>query len=500
MANKNAVTVTFLGDASKLRKTVGEVGEATDKVESKFSSVKKVAGIAGVALGGAALAAIPDLYRLGNELESMGAKAATVFGDSTSQVESWAKKNATAMGLTKREATGLAANFADLLVPMGFTQKQAADMSTDVVGLSGALSAWSNGQRSAAEVSQILSKAMLGERDGLKELGISISEADVQARLLKNGTAELTGAALEQAKATATSQLIFEKSTDAQKAFADSTKTNAERALEAKARMGEFKDTLAVALVPVMGQALEVGMGILNWLTNLSPEAKAVMGVVAGLAGTVLVIVQAVKAWTAVQAALNVVMSANPIGLVVVAIAALVAGVVWAYKNVDWFREGVQGAFAALGDAARWLGRVFSGIWDGIVSGFVWVANNVKRLAGWIADNAINPVIRATNMVIRGMNLINPGKDIPSIPVIAMAQGGMGTVTGPTLFLAGEAGTEDFAFGPHSKGGLSGTGGSVTINVNVSAPTGQIPREQADYVARAVEQHLRRGGAIAGLT
>ena len=67
----------------------------------------------------------------------------------------------------------------------------------------------------------ILTKAYLGERDALTSLGIKISEADVQARLAANGQDELTGAALEQAKAVATQQLIFEKSTDAQKAWSD---------------------------------------------------------------------------------------------------------------------------------------------------------------------------------------------------------------------------------------------------------------------------------------
>lgn len=43
--------------------------------------------------------------------------------------------------------------------------------------------------------------------------------------------------------------------------------------------------------------------------------------------------------------ALNLTMAANPIGLVVVAIAGLIAALVMAYKKVDWFRDGVDSAF-----------------------------------------------------------------------------------------------------------------------------------------------------------
>ena len=51
---------------------------------------------------------------------------------------------------------------------------------------------------------------------------------------------------------------------------------------------------------------------------------------------------------------------------------------------------------------------------------------------------------------------------------VPMAQGGSGTVTKPTLFLAGEAGPEDYAFGPKRKGGLSGGSPSITIVQNIA--------------------------------
>jgi tape measure domain-containing protein len=54
-----------------------------------------------------------------------------------------------------------------------------------------------------------------------------------------------------------------------------------------------------------------------------------------------------------------------------------------------------------------------------------------------------------------------------AIKAIPMAEGGSGTVTKPTLFLAGEAGAEDYAFGPKRKGGLSGGGTTVIQNFNI---------------------------------
>ena len=65
---------------------------------------------------------------------------------------------------------------------------------------------------------------------------------------------------------------------------------------------------------------------------------------------------------------LNAVMAANPIGLVITAIAALVGAVVWAYNKFDWFRGGVWGlweafkeVFVSIADVAK---NVFGGLWD----------------------------------------------------------------------------------------------------------------------------------------
>lgn len=246
--------------------TFDKVGKSASSSTQTLKKFGTIAAVGFAAAGTAAVGAGKYFFGVSARLELMGNKAKTVFGGQIGMVDKWAKANAGAMGLTSREATGLAANFADLLIPMGFARKQAAGMSTDVVGLSGALSQWSGGTRSAAEVSEILAKAMLGERDGLKELGISISDADVQARLLKTGQDKLKGSALEQAKALITQKLIFEKSTDAQKAFAKGGSPLLSAQARIKARLGEVRDAIAVKLIPAFATAAD-------WATKKLPVA-----------------------------------------------------------------------------------------------------------------------------------------------------------------------------------------------------------------------------------
>lgn len=238
--------------ASKLGGTLGKMGDIAGKAGVGIGKMGGVVGIGLGVVGGAVIGAGLKITDMAGKLELMGKKSAIVFGDQLTSVQAWADKSAHSMGLTKREAVGLAGGFADLLIPMGFTRKAAADMATSTVGLSGALAEWSGGALSAAEVSDVLSAAFLGERDGLQQLGISISQAEVDAELLAKGQQNLTGKALQQAEALATQKLIMEKSTDAQKAFADGAGSLARKTQESKARMREMGDTLLTAATPAL--------------------------------------------------------------------------------------------------------------------------------------------------------------------------------------------------------------------------------------------------------
>ncbi len=360
------------GFANDIERTVGrqmdDVGDRVgkgmgSKIGSGLAAGVKVA-IAGIAVaGGAAVVVGKQMFDLGASLEALGAKAKTVFGDQLASVQDWAKTNASAMGLTKSQAVGLAASFGDLLIPMGFTRKAAADMATDVVGLSGALAEWSGGKKSAAEVSEILQAAMLGERESLKSLGISITEEDVKARLAAKGQSELTGQLLAQAKAVATQELIFEKSTDAQAAYAAGTAKGLRAQAEFTAKVGEVKEALARGLYPILTKV----MGFVA--DNIEPAMAKAKAAFEEIKPTLL----------AVGAALRdaFVTAAPKIKAAVERIVEVVRTVVdWVADFVEKFRSG-QGD---IGKTAEKLGGIFGQLKDHATSAFGAVKAVVERV------------------------------------------------------------------------------------------------------------------------
>jgi hypothetical protein len=338
------LTIEILGDAKGAAAAFNDAEKSADGFGSKIGGIAKTAGLAVFGIGTAAVGAAaifgPMVLDMGAELEALGIKSATVFGDSLADVEAWADANAKAMGLTSKQATGLAAGLGDLLKPMGFTSEQAATMSTDVMDLAGALSAWSGGQVDAAGVADIVTSAMLGETDGLKALGIAISASDVEARLAANGASELTGAALEQAKAIAVQQLIMEKSTDAQTAWNNGSMAGIQAQNSMKASLDTVKESLVTALYPALQAIVPVVTDVADWLGARLPGAMAV-----------------VKAWVdenwpAIRDAIMV--------------------------AVDAIREGISGFITFIGDAwAKWgdeIMAVINAVWppmQTIISGVI---------------------------------------------------------------------------------------------------------------------------------
>lgn len=179
----------------------------------------------------------------------------------------------------------------------------------------------------------------------------------------------------------------------------------------------EFVGGKALPAVNKVASALATGFGpALKTVTKFLERNKDIvipivitLGTMVGIIGTV---VGAMKAWAAAQAALNVVMALNPIGLVIIAVAALAAGLVWfftktklgqkiikgawsgiksAIKGVsDWWTKtawpAIKGAIKAMGDWFQMVGRVATRAWKGLgrAMGSTW---------RWIKTNVINPFI-----------------------------------------------------------------------------------------------------------
>jgi len=133
------------------------------------------------------------------------------------------------------------------------------------------------------------------------------------------------------------------------------------------------------------------------WTTALDASRMAVLAVgIAGWKGVAAMTAQAVAGlavraatalWTGAQWLLNAALYANPIGLVIAAVAALVVGVVWAYKNVGWFHDAVNKAWTFLSAVfAPGLGTVAGALKNVLGAAISWVTDKIKGLIGFFGN------------------------------------------------------------------------------------------------------------------
>ncbi|MGW2742378.1 phage tail tape measure protein [Streptomyces sp. NPDC001450] len=140
---------------------------------------------------------------------------------------------------------------------------------------------------------------------------------------------------------------------------------------------------------------IPVGVAALGLTAILSAQAITV-GIVSGVfavyRGAILLWSNITRIATGVQAAFNAVMTANPIGLIIVGILALGAALVVAYNKSATFRAIVQGAWQGIQAAAMtaWNGFIkpaLQGIWTGLQA--------VGTAASWLWSNVLAPTFSA---------------------------------------------------------------------------------------------------------
>ncbi|MBI4900890.1 MAG: phage tail tape measure protein [Actinobacteria bacterium] len=188
--------------------------------------------------------------------------------------------------------------------------------------------------------------------------------------------------------------------------MADSLKKARESQKDWNAATEGLSVQFGAVLLPVVTKVIDyVRDQVIPWIQKASgflgrhgDEIQHVVSAAGPFIAMFATIIAGIKTWTVVQGILNVVLSANPIALVVIGIAALAAGLIYAYQHSEKFREIVDGAFKAIGAAGEWLWNnalqpVIKFIVDGFVNinrGIITVLDALSHIPGfgWAKDAA----------------------------------------------------------------------------------------------------------------
>ena len=241
----------------------------------------------------------------------------------------------------------------------------------------------------AVQIGNLMGKAMMGQVDALKRVGITFTEAE--GNVMKYGT--------EQERAAMLAQII---TNNVGEMNAELANTESGKQQQLVNTLGDMKEELgalvngALPFVTIAAESTQALASITTLITGVkalsttiyaSAKAFAVStaAFIKNKAATLAtaaaqgVVKAATLAWTGVQKVLNIVLTANPIGLVIAAIGALVTAVIYAYNNCEGFRKIVNKVWEAIKPLA-------TAIMNGLAKAFEWLVEKCKEAWEWLKN------------------------------------------------------------------------------------------------------------------
>lgn len=184
-------------DSSQIvNQLTGASNKAAKQATSIFSGMgKKIAG----ALSIAAFAKFTkDCIEVGSNVTEVQNVVDTAFGDLSRQADLWASNAMTNFGLSELSAKKYMGVFGQMSNAMGITGQAALDMAEDVTGLTGDVASFYN--LGTDEAYTKLKSIWTGETETLKDLGVVMTQTNLDQYALNNGFGKTTAKMTEQEK------------------------------------------------------------------------------------------------------------------------------------------------------------------------------------------------------------------------------------------------------------------------------------------------------------
>ena len=245
---------------------------------------------------------------------------------------------------------------------------------------------------SAEKVQADLQAGSITTFDVMQMVAAKLNELPASSAAVGTAIADIFGgpgedAGLEYIKTLANIQLNM----DAVKAATQGTAEQQERQIQMqenlKNGLSGLIDLSAIYtdVKPYVDLTAQIGMaamgigGLIKTVKAMNIQQAILKIRIVAVAAAQKMVTIATTAWTAVQKVLNLVLTANPIGLIITAIGALVAGLIAAYKNCEGFRKIVDKVWEAIKPLAN-------AIMNGLAKAFEWLVEKCKEAWEWLKN------------------------------------------------------------------------------------------------------------------
>lgn len=411
-----------------------QLEDHTNKSTDAFSRLAKAIGL--VMIARKALDTIKTGIDYASDLAEVQNVVDVTFGSATEAINSWSKECLAAYGMNEVSAKRYAGTIGAMLKSSGLAGDAIVDMSKDMVGLAGDMASFYNLDLETAF--EKIRSGISGETEPLKQLGINMSVANLEAYALSQGIKTSYNEMSQAEQVMLRYNYLMSTTADAQGDFARTQDSYANQTRLLSESWLEFTGIMAEQLLPVLTT-------IVSWLNNivafLTENADMVSAVLVGLATTVSIlavawVVHAAAQWLAVAAnqALIVSLLSNPILWIALIIGVLVAAMYRWIQSIGGVKNAWEICKLAL--IVGW-----NAVKLAFFTGVYWVIDLVDKLklcwqkagvaiANFMGDMKVSVLTILQNMINGAIDIINkfigvlnkiPGVSIDAIEHVTFA-------------------------------------------------------------------------------
>lgn len=221
---------------------VGTAVGATGKAVAAYTGTVAAAGAATVGMAS-------DLNEVQNVVD-------TVFGaDNSKKIDNWATAASNAYGLSETEAKKMTSTMGAMLKSQGMSADATYNMSTKLSGLAGDMASFYN--LSSDDAFEKIRAGISGETEPLKELGINMSEANLNQEAMREGMTKTYNQMSQAEQTQLRYNYIMKATTDAQGDFAKTSGSFANQQRIAEEQVKSMATTMGQSFLPVFGTTLQ---------------------------------------------------------------------------------------------------------------------------------------------------------------------------------------------------------------------------------------------------
>lgn len=349
-----------------------------DTISTKSSGVFGGMRIAMAGLGILGVKAFGDIVNEASNLSESQNAVKVTFGESADEISRLGREAATAVGLSESQFNSLAVQFSSFATTVAGEGGDVATTMDDLTTRAADFASVMN--LDVADAAQLFQSGLSGEAEGLKKFGIDMSAAAVEAEALAAGIIKPGEEMTNQQAIQARYSLLMKATSKTAGDFANTSDGLANQQRILKAQMANLGAEIGTALLPILASlAGFVVDTVIPAIRTIRENFEYIIPVLAGL-GFALLAYNATAITTAVSSAAAWVVAAAPFIAIGVAIAAVVAGIIWAYQNVEIFRNVVDAMWEVIKKVASFLADVFVAAWNGVSAAIQFVVEKVQAV------------------------------------------------------------------------------------------------------------------------